>query len=127
MVPTDIRIAPCPAPEGIRFPDLSLWWAAYVEGEVAAKMGAFPWELDNSLCITQEPNESCAFIEVLSELLDEILRYSVRAGYSGVYAITYKLDPALPNILEKLAFEEIGQGRDWSDNPTTFWYRETST
>lgn len=125
MDPGDIHVAQCPAPEGTRFPDTSIWWAAILGGQPVAKMGVFPWELDDSLCITQEPGENSPFLEVTTELVEEIVRFSEHAGYAGVYAITYETDPVLPLVLEKAAFQEVGRGRQWSDNPTTFWFRET--
>lgn len=125
MDPSEIHVAQCPAPEGTRFPDTSVWWAASLDGQVIAKMGVFPWELDDALCITQEPGENSPFLEVTTVLVEEIVRFSSMAGYSGVYAITYSDDPVLPPVLEKAAFQEVGQGRRWSENPTTFWFRES--
>lgn len=124
MASNDIEVVPCAPPDGVRHANDSVWWKAVVGGQEVAHIGAYNWELDNALCLYQDPMEAVPFFEVTTELIETVLRYSKMAGYGGVYAITYKKDQVLPVVLDALNFARIETGRAWSENPTIYWFRE---
>lgn len=123
MASNDIRIVPCPAPDDSRNTPGTIWWKAVLDGHDLSYIGAYPWELDNALCLCLEEVKT-PFIEVKSEMIETVLRYAKTAGYGGVYAITYAKEASLTLILQSLGFNQVGEGRAWSENPTLFWFRE---
>lgn len=124
MASNDIDIVPCAAPEGVRHADDAVWWKAVLNGQDLAHIGAFPWELDNALCLCHDEAEVLPFMEVMTEMVETVLRFSSAAGYGGVYAVTYERDQILPVVLDHLGFDRVESGRAWSDNPTIYWFRE---
>jgi hypothetical protein len=62
--------------------------------------------------------------EVLFKLTKAFIDCARLRGYSGCYALTYDTDTLMPIVLAELGFRQEGLGRQWSDNPTTYWFRE---
>lgn len=124
MASNDIRIVPCVPPDGARNPEGALWWKAVLNGEDLAVIGAYPWELDNAMCLCLDEIEALPFLEVTTEMVETVLRFASRAGFGGVYAITYEKDTIMPIVLDSLGFDRVESGREWSDNPTIYWFRE---
>jgi len=109
------------APEHERRKADAVWWYAS-DTRTVGYAGAIPWNEDALfLCsIYSEDKRE----DVLLGLTKAFIEHAIEAGYGGCYAMTYDKDQATPPVLTELGFQREGIGRQWSDNPTTYWFRK---